>query len=65
MTDRTLGLLNPSIGTLEFVTTAPITLVTTITVTGLSPGFDYIFQLEAFGQTDDSEVLWMRNHLFF
>ncbi len=45
---------------LEFVSTAAIALATTITVTGLAAGYDYIFALEAFSVTDDIEALWMR-----
>ena len=48
------------VGGLEFVTTAAITLATTITVTGLAAGYDYIFVLEAFAPTTDAETLWMR-----
>ncbi len=45
---------------LEFVSTAAITVATTLEINGLAAGFDYIIQLEAFAVTDDSEVLWMR-----
>lgn len=45
---------------LEFVSTAAITAATTIVVTGLAAGYDYIIQLEAFVPTDDAETLWMR-----
>jgi len=47
-------------GRLEFVSTAAITAATTLTVTSLAVGYDYIFVLEAFAPTDDAEVLWMR-----
>ena len=45
---------------LEFVSTAAISLATTIVVTGLVAGYDYIIQLEAFTPTDDKQMLWMR-----
>lgn len=49
-----------ALGRFEFVSTAAIGLATTLTVTGLTAGYDYIFVLEAFAPTDDAEVLWMR-----
>jgi hypothetical protein len=45
---------------LEFVSTAAISAATTLVVTSLAAGYDYIIQLEAFGLTDDAELLWMR-----
>lgn len=49
-----------SASVLEFVSTAAITAATTVVVTGLAAGYDYIFQLEAFAITDDLQTLWMR-----
>lgn len=37
-----------------------ITAVTSLAVTGLAAGYDYIFVLEAFCPTSDAQVLWMR-----
>ena len=45
---------------MQFVSTAAISTTTTIVVTALAAGYDYIFQLGAFAPTDDAEVLWMR-----
>jgi len=45
---------------LEFVSTAAITAATTLEVTGLAAGYDYIITLEAFAPTDDGEGPWMR-----
>ena len=45
---------------LEFVSTDAITASTTLAVTGLAAGYDYIVTLEAIAPTDDTEVVWMR-----
>lgn len=45
---------------LQFVSTAAITTTTTLVVTGLVAGYDYIFQLSAFTPTDDNQIFWMR-----
>lgn len=59
MSRRTLGRIDHR-RSAEFVSTAAITVATTLVVTGLQAGYDYIIQLEAFGPTDDAEALWMR-----
>ncbi len=64
MSERTTGLigrakLEPR-AKLEFVSSAVITVATTLVVTGLALGYDYIFQLENFKNTDDNETIWMR-----
>ena len=45
---------------LQFVSTAAITAATTLVVTGLAAGYDYIIVLEAFAPTADNEIIWMR-----
>ncbi|HDZ38619.1 MAG TPA: hypothetical protein ENH62_10090 [Marinobacter sp.] len=44
----------------EFINTVAITAATTLEVTALEVGYDYIFQLENFKNTGDDETLWMR-----
>jgi len=45
---------------LEFISSVAFSATTTIVVTGLAAGYDYIVALEAFAPTDDGQVLWMR-----
>jgi hypothetical protein len=45
---------------LEFVSTAAISAATTLAITSLAAGYDYIITLEAFAPTDDVETFWMR-----
>lgn len=45
---------------LEFVSTAALTTATSVVVTGMAAGYDYIIQLEAFAPTDDAESIYMR-----
>lgn len=45
---------------LEFVSTAAITVVTALAITGLAAGYDYFINLEAFAPTDNTQALWMR-----
>ena len=50
----------PREAALEFVSTAPITAATTLVVLALAAGYDYIISVEAFAQTDDAQILWLR-----
>jgi len=47
-------------GAHEFVSTAAITAATTIAITSIAAGYDYIITLEAFCPTTDAQTLWMR-----
>jgi hypothetical protein len=58
--DTVQGILDLAGGGLEFVSTASISAATTLAITGLAAGYDYIITLEAFSPTDDSEAIWMR-----
>ena len=58
--DTVQGILDLAGGGLEFVSTASISAATTLAITGLAAGYDYIITLEAFAPTDDNEILWMR-----
>lgn len=49
-----------TVGAFQFVSTDAITTSTTLVVTNLAIGYDYIITLEAFAPTSDGESLWMR-----
>ena len=44
----------------DFVSTSAITAVSSLEVTGLAAGYDYMFELEAFVPNTDANELWMR-----
>mgnify|MGYP003132114491 CR=1 FL=1 len=52
--------LGPNWGVWEFVSTAAITAVANLNVTGIAAGYDYLIQLEAICPTTDSNWLAMR-----
>ena len=52
--------LGPNWGAWEFVSTAAITAVANLNVTGIAAGYDYLFQLEAFAPTTDLGILFGR-----
>tara|TARA_Y100000310_G_scaffold101749_1_gene99855 strand:+ start:9588 stop:10226 length:639 start_codon:yes stop_codon:yes gene_type:complete len=52
--------LGPNWGVWEFVSTAAITAVANLNVTGIAAGYDYLVQLEAFAPTTDLNTLWLR-----
>ena len=48
------------IGIWQFVSTAAITAVGNLSITGLAAGYDYLVQLEAFAPTTDLGILFAR-----